>query len=58
VFVLVREFNDRMKFPMRVILNKESKTIHWGEGQEWIIITTDEKVFDLAPRWAQFLIKG
>lgn len=55
IFEIVKEYNTNLKFPMEV--NFENNMIHFGQGEEWIIITNDENVYNESPEWIQIKIK-
>jgi hypothetical protein len=54
LYPLVEEYNNSLKFPFKVA--KDELTISWYDGQEYIIITNDKKVYDERPGWSQFVI--
>lgn len=56
ILPLVKEYNSKLSFPFQI--EASEKTIDWGEGQEGIIITTDESLYLNAPSWSQFLLKS
>lgn len=45
----VEKYNKELKWPWEVRL--EGQTLHWGTGQEWILITNDKAVWESAPNW-------
>lgn len=53
---LVEEYNNDLNYPFEIIMRDNS--IHWGKGQEWIIITNDESVYNNCPKWAQFVLRN
>lgn len=57
ILEIVKEYNSKLPSPMEIEL-KNDNTIHWGIGQEWITITTDEQMYKNAPEWSQFVLKG
>ena len=54
LYPLVEEYNNSLKFPLTVA--KDEFTILWYDGQEYIIITNDKKLYDERPEWSQFVI--
>ncbi len=56
ILPLLTEYNSKLKFPF-TIERKDDKTIHWGENQEWVVITSDEYIYTNSPPWFQFTLK-
>ena len=52
---LVEEYNSKLKYPFEIQITDGD--IHWGKNQEWIIITSNEEVYNTAPTWMQFVLK-
>lgn len=57
ILPLVRKYNSTLKCPFKIDI-QDGKTIHWGDNQEWIIITTDELVYLSSPSCIQFVLKN
>lgn len=43
LYLLVEQYNNENNLPWKVEL--DNKEIHWGDNQEWIIITNDIKEY-------------
>jgi hypothetical protein len=56
ILPLIKEYNDKLKYPWSIDFQKEEETILWGEQQEWVIITNDKKYYDTTG-WATLEIK-
>jgi hypothetical protein len=54
LFILIKEFNDTLRFKWEV--NLDNHRITWGHGQEWIIVTNDKCLFENRPDWQQLTI--
>lgn len=57
ILPLIEEYNSKLRFPWEIRHDREKQRIDWGEGQEWVMITNDERLYKLTPEWAQCLIK-
>jgi len=54
----ILEVLNVLNYPyFKIEVSDDKKTIFWGEGQEGIVITTDESIYLNAPKWQQILIK-
>jgi hypothetical protein len=52
---LLEEYNSKHNLNWE-IKHDALDILNWGKDQEWITITTDKKVADFAPDWAQIKI--
>jgi hypothetical protein len=55
ILELVKQYNDSLHFKWDV--TKSEDCIIWADGQEGLVITTNENVYNNAPSWQQILIK-
>jgi hypothetical protein len=55
IYPLIKEYNDKTPFPWAIEL--KDKTINWGQGQEWAMITNDEDFYNMFPEWCQMKIR-
>lgn len=53
--VLVETYNSKLKFPMTIEIRGES--LHWGDNQEWIVITNDSEYYHTSPDWIQIKVR-
>lgn len=44
IFEIVKEYNQTLRWPFATVELKDDG-IHWGENQEWILITDKEDVY-------------
>ena len=56
IFILVQEYNNKLKFPWKVELDET--TIHWYDNQEAVVITNDEKTYNEWPSWGIIVVKN
>lgn len=49
--LILQEWNATLSFPWEI--HEDGDTIHWGEGQEWVVITNDKKLWDSRPEWIE-----
>jgi len=61
VYALATIYNSTLKFPFNIELISD-KTIHWGDNQEWITITSDKALYDNTskrnPSWLTFIFES
>lgn len=55
ILPLVQKYNSTLKFPLTV--EHSDTVINWYDGQEGIVITTDESVYLSCPSWVQMVLK-
>jgi len=55
ILPLVEEYNSKLEYPFEIEITDGD--IHWGQNQEWIIITPNRKTYNTAPTWMQFVLK-
>lgn len=53
ILPLVHEYNDGLKYKMKVDFNEEKKLISWWDNQECVLITNNEAIFKNEPEWIQ-----
>lgn len=51
ILPLIHEFNNLQQFKWQVEIKDE--TIYWGQGEEWITITNNGKLYETLPSWSQ-----
>lgn len=55
IFDIVKEFNSTLKYPYETVELRDNE-IHWGQQQEWILITNKKELYDNRPEWLQLVL--
>lgn len=55
ILPLLEEYNSKLKFPFTI--ESTNNTIHWGQNQEWAIITTDKELYNACTHF-EFVLKA
>lgn len=56
ILVLIKEYNETLKYKWRVEFDENRKLISWWDNQESMIITNNEEIYKSAPSWQQLIL--
>ena len=54
ILPLIKTYNDKLEYKWNIVV--KNNTIHWGDNQEWVIITNDENFYNTSPECIQMKI--